>query len=369
MKKKEPIRVAQIIGKMCAGGVENVVFNYYREINKENIQFDFYYSSDSTVKPPQELIDLGAEFIEIPSYKYIFSYLKKLFVEFKKRRYKIVHSHMNTLSVFPLFVAFCCKTPIRIAHSHSVPDGKEWKRNILKYILRPFSKIFATEFCACSEKAGKWQFGQKYRNNEVYIIKNAVDFSKYSQDLDYDLKNKYPEKGKNLILGHVGRFTYAKNHHFLIELFEKIHEKIPNSYLILIGDGELYDNIFEMIKEKKIDKNVIMLGKISDTSKYYKLFDVVVMPSIFEGLSLTVIESQASGIPVVAANAIPEEAIISDAVKRLDLSESVQRWSEEIIKISKKNVELNDKKIDYDIKVQSLLLEKWYYEKIKNKGV
>lgn len=128
----KPVRIAQIMGKLWAGGVEAVVFNYYREIDKEKIQYDFYYDDDSTVEPPQELIDMGARFIRIPPYQKLPAYLKTLRKHFKENDYSLVHSHINTLSIFPLFAAWTARIPVRIAHNHSVPGGNEIRRNILK---------------------------------------------------------------------------------------------------------------------------------------------------------------------------------------------------------------------------------------------
>ena len=161
MNPHEPIRVAQIMGKLWAGGVEMVVFNYYRAIDKSKIQFDFYYDADSTVEPPEDLIAMGARFIRIPPYQHLPEYLKVLKKHFKDNNYAIVHSHINTLSVFPLYMAWKCNIPIRIAHNHSVPGGENIKRTGLKYILRVFSRVFPTDYVACSEKAGRWLFGNK----------------------------------------------------------------------------------------------------------------------------------------------------------------------------------------------------------------
>ena len=151
---KTPFRIAHIAGKLANGGVENVIFNYYRAIDKEKIQFDIFYDEDSTCNPPEELIALGARFIKIPPYQKLWRYIPSLIKELKKGNYKIVHSHLNTLSVFPLFAAFCARVPIRIAHNHSVPAGNEAARNLLKNFLKLFSNVFATNYAACSERAG-----------------------------------------------------------------------------------------------------------------------------------------------------------------------------------------------------------------------
>ena len=125
---EKPIRVAQIMGKLWAGGVEMVVFNYYKAIDKNKVQFDFFYDADSTVEPPKDLIEMGARFFKIPPYQNLVEYLRTLKKYFKENNYVIVHSHINTLSVFPLYMAWKCAVPVRIAHNHSVPGGESVKR-------------------------------------------------------------------------------------------------------------------------------------------------------------------------------------------------------------------------------------------------
>lgn len=220
-QKDEPIRVAQIMGKLWAGGVEMVVFNYYRAIDKSKIQFDFYYDADSTVEPPQDLIDMGARFYKIPPYQKLPQYIRELKKHLKENQYLIVHSHLNTLSVFPLFVAWMCRVPVRVAHNHSVPSGKELKRDALKYFLRIFGRVFPTDYFACSEKAGRWMFGNRnYDAGKVVVIKNATDFERFRADEETIEKLK-KQLGLNdkFVIGHIGRFTFAKNHEFLLDVY------------------------------------------------------------------------------------------------------------------------------------------------------
>lgn len=356
----KPIRVAQIMGKLWAGGVEMVVFNYYRAIDKTRIQFDFYYDADSTAKPPQDLIDMGARFIEIPPYQQLPKYLKTLKMYFLENKYEIVHSHINTLSVFPLFMAWQCGIPVRIAHNHSVPGGENLKRTCLKYMLRTFSCVFSTDYFACSEKAGRWLFGNKnYENGKVTVIRNAVDFNRFRpmEKEIVSLRNSLGLNGK-FVVGHIGRFTFAKNHKFLIDLFKRISELRDDAVLMLVGDGELNIQIHQWVKERAISDRVIFVGQVTDPEKYYRLANVIVVPSVFEGLSLTTIESQIAGIPVVASTAIPEEAVISDACVRLDINSN--KWVDTIINCNTKEVNLDCRSDAYEIeKASKVLIDKY----------
>ena len=363
---KKPIRVAQIMGKLWAGGVEMVVFNYYRAINKSKVQFDFYYDEDSTVEPPQDLIDMGARFYKVPPYQKLPRYIETLRKYFKENRYLIVHSHINTLSVFPLFAAWTCRVPIRIAHNHSVPSGKEYKRDALKYFLRSFARVFSTEYFACSEKAGRWLFGNKcYEAGKVTIIKNAVNFEKFRPDID--TTNELKEElglGSKLVVGHIGRFTFAKNHKFLLDVFQKIAAMRNDTVLLLVGDGELHQKIYETVKQKHLESRVIFAGQVSNPEIYYATMDVLAMPSIVEGLSLVTIESQIASVPAVVSEAIPEEAIISNSVKRLKLDDP--SWAGTILDYANKIVTLNDRSKEYDIKSAVKNLEDLYLKKVED---
>ena len=361
-----PVRIAMIMGKLWAGGVETVIFNYYRELDKSKLQFDFYYDDDSTVEPPQELIDMGARFFRIPQYQKIVDYHRALRGYFKENHYSIVHSNINSLSIFPLFAAWCEHIPIRIAHNHSVPGGHEIKRNILKRALKCFARVFATDYFACSEKAGKWLFTERvFNRGRVKIIRNGVDFSRFTiseQDrealvCEYGLQDRF-------VVGHVGRFTYAKNHDFLLEVFSKIRELNDKAVLMLVGDGEIHDHIVHRIEELGLTEYVILAGKSQQAERFYPLFDVLLVTSFYEGLSLATVEAQVSGVPAVVSMAVPDEAIISDAVEKRKLTDEIGDWAETALDIADTPVNLMDRSREYDIKQCAPELEKWYLERI-----
>ena len=174
--KNKPIIIAQIMGKWVGGGVEAVIMNYYKHIDRTKVQFDFICDSDSTNIPYEEIEKLGGRVILCPPYQNLFKYIKFLTKLFKENKYTIIHSNINVLSVFPLYAAKKAKVPVRIAHSHSTSNKKEWKKNIVKNILRPFSKRYATDYFACSELAGRYMFGDKtFNEGKVTVINNAID--------------------------------------------------------------------------------------------------------------------------------------------------------------------------------------------------
>lgn len=286
--KDEKIVVAHIMGKwLRTDGVESVVMNYYKNINKSKVQFHFICDEDSTDIPYEEIEKLGGKVIIVPPYQKLFKYQKELYKIFKENNYKIVHSHINALSVFPLRIAKKAKIPVRIAHSHSTSNKKEWKKNLIKDVLRPFSKIYANQFFSCTEHAGKWLFGKKVvERKELNVINNAIDLKKFefNEKIREDLREEFGIKEDTIVIGHIGRFMKQKNHDFLIDVFNELYKKNQNSLLVLIGQGPLLNEIKQKVRDLKIEDKVKFIGQVTDVEKYYNIMDVFVFPSIYEGL-------------------------------------------------------------------------------------
>lgn len=268
-------------------GVESVVMNYYRNIDKSKVQFHFICDEDSTDIPYEEIEKLGGKVIIVPPYQKLFKYQKELYKIFKENRYKIVHSHINALSVFPLRIAKKAGVPIRIAHSHSTSNKKEWKKNIVKNILRPFSKVYANHFFACTKHAGEWLFGKKIiERKELNVINNAIDLKKFefNEKTREDLRKEFGIKEDTIVIGHIGRFMKQKNHDFLIDVFNELIKKNENSILMLIGQGPLLNDMKQKVRDLKIEDKVKFIGQVTDVEKYYNIMDIFLFPSIYEGL-------------------------------------------------------------------------------------
>lgn len=318
MSEKPPIIVAQIMGKWLGNGVESVIMNYYRHLDHSKVQFDFICDEDSTRIPYDEIKKLGGRVFLVPKYQNLPKYLKALEKLFKENQYRIVHANLSTLSVFPLYVAKKVGVPIRIAHSHSTSNPKEWKRNLIKNILRPFSKHYATDYFACSEVAGRYLFGNKaFDQGEVKIIHNAIDVEKFKFDevARKKLRKEFGIMDSTIVIGHVGRFVQTKNHTFLVDVFKKYHERNPDSKLLLIGIGPLENQIKDKIRKLDLVESVIFLGQRDDINKLYSVMDIFCLPSLYEGLPVVGVESQATGLPIIFSNGVSHEAIISKNAK------------------------------------------------------
>ena len=368
--QKKPIIVAQIMGKWVGGGVESVIMNYYRHLDHSKVQFDFICDEDSTRIPYDEIKKLGGRVFLVPKYQNLPKYLKALEKLFKENQYRIVHSNINTLSVFPLYAAKKAGVPIRISHSHSTSNPKEWKRNLIKNILRPFSKRYATDYFACSELAGRYLFGNKsFDQGKVKIIHNAIDIDKFKFDevARKKLRKEFGIKDSTIVVGHVGRFVQQKNHTFLVDVFKGYHKKNPDSKLLLVGSGPLEDEIKKKVERLDLKDSVLFLGQRDDINKLYSVMDVFCLPSLYEGLPVVGVEAQAAGLPTIFSNRISKEVIVSSYAKIV----SIQDTGLYIEKINKATRSIKKQRsyatvFEYmDINNEASTLEKIYCRPIK----
>lgn len=368
--QKKPIIVAQIMGKWVGGGVESVIMNYYRHLDHSKVQFDFICDEDSTRIPYDEIKKLGGRVFLVPKYQNLPKYLKALEKLFKENQYRIVHSNINTLSVFPLYAAKKAGVPIRISHSHSTSNPKEWKRNLIKNILRPFSKRYATDYFACSELAGRYLFGNKsFDQGKVKIIHNAIDIDKFKFDevARKKLRKEFGIKDSTIVVGHVGRFAQQKNHTFLVDVFKGYHKKNPDSKLLLVGSGPLEDEIKKKVERLDLKDSVLFLGQRDDINKLYSVMDVFCLPSLYEGLPVVGVEAQAAGLPTIFSNRISKEVIVSSYAKIV----SIQDTGLYIEKINKATRSIKKQRsyatvFEYmDINNEASTLEKIYCRPIK----
>lgn len=328
------IRVAQVMGKMVGGGVESVVMNYYKHIDKSKVQFDFIVDSDSTDIPRAEIEAMGGRIIVVPPYQKLNKYISALTKLFKEEDYKIVHSHINTLSVFPLFAAKKAGVPVRIAHNHSTAGKGEYKKNIMKFALRPFGKIYPTCFAACTKYAGEWMWGKKtVKKGKVKVINNAIDLDVFKYD-----ENKRNEIRKNMglenkfVIGHVGRFCYQKNQEFAVDIFYEVQKLNPDSVLLLVGSGDTMRKIKDKVHSLGLDNKVLFMGNRNDVCNLYQAMDVFILPSRYEGLGIVSIEAQACGLYNVVSTEVPNEVKVTDNIEFMDLGAGAQIWASEILK-------------------------------------
>ena len=329
-----PIRIAQVIGKAVISGVDSVVMNYYRHIDRSRVQFDFFMDGYNKTLIDEEILDLGGRIIKLEPYENSMrTNMKQCRAAFAEGRYTIVHSHLNTLSCFPLYAAFRAKVPIRIAHSHSTTSRGEWKRNLMKQALRPFSKTFATHYAACADYTARWLFGsQTVQDGKVHLIQNAIDTVRFSPNeaaqqrirKEFHLENRF-------IIGHIGRFAFQKNHELLIRVFAEVYRQNQNAALILIGTGELEADIRTLVKELRIEHAVFFTGIRRDIPDFLNAFDVFFLPSRYEGLPVVGIEAQAVGLPCLMSDAVTKDTAITPLVEFFPLHADIEAWAQKLL--------------------------------------
>lgn len=364
----EPVRVAMIMGKMVGGGVESVVMNYYRCIDRTKIQFDFIIDNDSTIIPEEEIISMGGRIYKVSPYQRVFSYMKDIKKIFEENNYKIVHSHINTLSVIPLLVAKKCLIPIRIAHNHSTIGRDDLKKNVIKYGLRVFSTMFPTHYIAPIYKTGEWLFGSKVAKNELFILPNAFKINNFTfnDKARVELRKKLGYLEKDFVLGSVGRIVHSKNHIFIIRILKKIYKDNPNIKLLIIGDGPLKKEIEQVVRDLNLEKIVTIVSNVVDIENYYMVMDLFLFPSYYEGLGLAGVEAQASGLPIIASDTLPTEINITCDYYKTSLND-MESWINRINAIidSKTNRKLDiSEKLKirgYDIDIEAKNLVDYYY--------
>ena len=371
--KAEPIHIAQIMGKWIGGGVESVIMNYYENIDRTKFQFDFICDEGSTNIPYEKIEKLGGKVILVPPYQELFKYIKTLKKIFKENNYKIVHSNINTLSVFPLYAAKKVGVPVRIAHSHSTSNKKEWKKNLVKNILRPFSKKYANVYFACSELAGRYLFGNKtFDEGKVIVFNNAINLDrfKYNEEKRKEIREKLNIKDDTFVVGHIGRFVAQKNHTFLIDIFNEIHKKNENSVLLLIGQGPLQNEIKDKVDKLGLTNSVKFIGQVTNANDYYNAMDVFVLPSLYEGLPVVGVEAQANGMQCYFSTDMTKETKVLEKTKFILLNEGAKKWSK-IILNDIKNVKREDTEKEmtergFNIRKETSKLEKRYNALIGN---
>lgn len=332
MTQDSPIRVAHVMGKMLGGGVESVVMNYYRHIDRKRVQFDFLVDEDSTVVPRQEIESFGGRVFEVPPYQYSVAYGRALEGLFKSERWPIVHSHINALSVFPLRSAKRVGVPVRIAHSHSTGGKGEHVKNVAKTVLRKFSNVYPTHRFACSRYAGEWLFGKDANFEVVY---NAIELERFAfnADIRANMRADLGLDNDAFVVGHVGRFMPQKNHDFLIGVFAELVNLRPDSVLLCVGNGELRSAVEASVADRGLSDKVMFLGQRGDVNQFYQVFDAFVLPSLYEGLCLVGIEAQVAGLPCFLSDRITREVNVTGTVRFLPI-EDVRAWVEALASLN-----------------------------------
>lgn len=364
---EKPFRILHVLGGLNSGGAETMIMNIYRNIDRSEIQFDFVIHTNEKCAYNDEINELGGRIYTVPSYvgKNHFKYKKTWELFFNNHQeYKIIHGHMRSTAAIYLRIAKKHGL-ITIAHSHSTASRGNKAQQLVKNIMQFPIRYIADYLFACSDEAGKWLFGKNAIKKDNYkIIKNAIDVETYvfNEARRNEIRKALGIEDK-FVVGHVGSFTYPKNHKFLIDVFYQVQMQNKNSILLLVGDGELIPQIEKQINSLGIKDKVIFTGVVPNVNDYMQAMDAFVFPSLFEGLGMAVIEAQAAGLPCIVSDTLPNEVFITDLIEALPLSILTKVWAESIvksIKYTKKNTINEIKKAGFDIAEEAKEIEDIY---------
>lgn len=336
--------ILHYVGNMNRGGMENVIMNLYRTIGKSEFQFHFAVHGNEKGDYEDEIKSLGGEIIRFPYFRKNPLLYKKTWDEFWKKNYdfySFFHYHTNSLANI-VAIKQARKNGVQniIIHSHSTYANKGKLQNIHNIIHKRNQKYVNKSEIIClavTKEAGNWLFGEN--NNRVKIIDNGIDYEEFKPDkmLGLEIRKKLEIDEKSIVIGHVGNFMKVKNHEFLIDIFRVLHSLHDKSYLVLLGDGIMKEQILKKAEFYNLSENVIFLGNVSNVGNYLNCMDVFIFPSLYEGLGLSVVEAQVNHLPVLASETIPIAAKISEKFYTLSLNQDESTWAKKAIEIIDKD--------------------------------
>ena len=338
---REKIHVLVLITVMDRAGAETMMMNYLRNIDRDKIQMDFLINRVGNADYQKEIESLGSKVYHMcPMYPGKFHQYKKEFRRFLREHpwYTIIHSHLEERSYFALKIAKEEGVPVRIAHAHSVPQGKNLKMLMRLYFRKRLGKYYTHAF-SCGEKPAEWLFGT---TEGVTIMKNAIDTEafQYHEMIRKEIRQSLKIKENQLVIGHIGRFIQEKNQLFLVEIFHEVNKQCPDSKLLLIGGGKpkaeikYKEKVKKKVEETGLGSKVQFLGVREDIEKLMQGIDVLVMPSFSEGFPVTLVEAQSAGVPCVVSDAVSNQVNVTGEIQYKSLAEDSIEWANKILSMA-----------------------------------
>ena len=336
MKEKEPIRILHIVTSMNIGGIENFIMNTYRNIDRTRIKFDFLKHRNTHDFFDDEIKSLGGRIYTVPAINPLkqgkYNKEVSMFFRHNKDIYPVVHSHINSYSSFPLRIAKKAGIPVRIAHAHAYEPRivLDFKSPIRGYARKTINGQITDAF-ACSNAAGKWLFGKR----NYQCIPNSIESLKFRPDeeIRMNMRNKLGVSDA-YVIGMVANFGPIKNHRFILRVFSKVLEKVPNSYLVLVGDGRTRKDTEDQAKALELSDRIIFTGQQKNVNEHLQTFDVFVLPSLTEGFAISVLEAETMGLPCVLSTGVPSNVKIFEEMNTSFLSlEDENLWVEKLVSL------------------------------------
>lgn len=369
----KPVRVLNLFTIMNRGGAETMVMNYYRNIDRTKVQFDFMVHRQERGAYDDEIEALGGKIYRMPSIRpWSANSYRKVIREFyaEHTEYRIIHSHMSELGYYDFIEAQKAGVPVRICHAHNRPYGINLKSPV-RWYYKTKMRPYITHMFMCGEESGEWLFGKKNKDRFIQL-NNAINAEKYifNSEIRKKVRDNLKLSDDQFVIGHIGRFNTQKNHKFIIDIFDEVHKRNADAVLLLVGDdsSKLGQEVHDKVNNLGLSDSVIFTGVRSDVADLLQAMDVFLFPSLFEGLSVASIEAQSSGLPVIISDKVPIECKKTDLVEVMTLSAPAYVWAEKVLD------SLNTKRINtfeqikdagFDIKKNAKWLQEFYIKLAK----
>lgn len=363
------IRILHVLTTMNQGGAETMVMNYYRHIDRNKLQFDFLLHREEIGVYENEIESLGGKIYRLPALtlRTAWSYRKWIYAFLKSHpEYECIHIHSSGVAYFVAKAAHKLGRKIIIQHSHCCsPSGFDFFYPV-RLLCKKHIKKYLTHYFSCGKEAAEWQFGKNAK--EAIILPNAVDSRKfcYNSEKHEKLKKQFGWEGK-YIIGNVARFCPPKNHFQLLEIFKSTLSIKPNAHLVLVGkkDG-YYEELVQRASEMELLEHVEFTGARADIPDLLQAFDIFLFPSLFEGLSVAMIEAQAAGLKIIASDNIAKEvAICPELVEFISLAAPLSEWSKALTTYYPRKNTCNEICTSgYDIHENSMILQNFYIKHV-----
>ena len=364
------LRVLHSVSNMARAGIETMLMNYYRQIDRRQLQFDFLANKPVPGEYDEEIRSMGGRVFVSPGlnplhYPRYRRYVADLLRE--NPDIKIVHAQNEAMGYYALKSAKDAGLRIRIAHAHNTQIIRDYKYP-LKLICKRLLPGAATDYWSCGRDAGIYYYGEMRWNASGFILHNAIDLSRFGFRPEARARQRQMHGLQDcFVIGHVGRFNVQKNHGRLLDIFARIVKTEPSARLALIGTGELEQSVREKALNLGILDKTLFLGQMADVSDWYQAMDCFVLPSLFEGLPVVGIEAQAAGLPCVFSDRVTDEVLLSPEARRVPLQSDDAEWAGEIMKAARAAADRKKgmdtvRQAGYDIHAEALKLQRVYLE-------
>ncbi len=360
------VKVLQELSTLDGGGVAKLLYDYYMHMDKSKVHFDFliydYYDEGIYEHP---LKDMGSTIYKIPAFsKNKKAYLHEMEQIVKNGNYDVVQSHMGSRGLFLMYFGKKYKVKKRIAHSHIAYENVSKKKAIFNKCLAKVAKHYATDLFACGKDAGVYMWGDT-ANVKVMINAISTEDFKFSNKIREEKRKELGLENK-LVIGAVGRLSEQKNYPFLFNVYSQVLKERDDTVLLIIGRGLNDDALKKQAADMGLGDNVVFLGVRKDVSQLLNAFDLFVLPSLYEGLPVVLIEAQANGLSELVSNRVTDEMNVSDLIRFIPIENSdTITWKDAIVNHNP-NVAAREKYSDvvkengYDILYQSQKMQEYY---------